>query len=302
MAKDDVVVEGMENALVVTSEGQEADPPPADEKSAEPELEPGDESKDDDSKKAEKDADEVSRRKRKYKRTQDRITTLTHNRDAETDRADQAELESEVWKKRFDATNKDDAPVRGDFKSEAEYFAALDKGQKYKAPVPLKGTAREDRTLLTAVMAKFDDDKEDFKDFDSLVLQSKDLAMTKAMIRGLSAFDNPTAIAYHLGNNIELSKEISELKDVGKITLAFKKIEEELAAGALEDKAEAERKAQEKADAKNPPKKESQAPAPIENLTGGNAGETGKKLEDMSFNEFNAEMDEKAKKGGKSFW
>lgn len=242
--------------------------------------------------------------KPKRQRFQKRIDRLTRERAEAERRAEEAErrlreLEQGKGNKPKGKPSSEE-PDPADFESYSDYLDALsewkandnneadnkggddsgkgdkdDKGKEEK-PDP------EFEEALAEVNESFAETKARYKDFDEVISQ-QDLAITADMVKAMAEADEPGEIAYYLGKNKSEAARIAQLpplaqaKEIGKLEVA-------IARGT-----------------KQPSKKVTGAPDPIEPVNGGGSSTT-KDVKDMSFDEYEQHMAQQEKKRGGGFW
>lgn len=298
------------NVTVVTSEFPEfdeqlrrqaeaaANPPKEEDKSKDKpkaesqDGEAGDTDKKPDGEPESKPAENASAKKRE--KTRKRIRQLNKRASTAESKVQQLENELEETKAKAEIAERRSkkqmdpkAPIREDYATDQEYFAALDHGEKKIEPKksePLTEQQRSFETALNDVKEDADSNAEKYPDFNEVV-GSKEVAMNQDMIIAVSSTDEPAGVAYYLGKNPEESKRISELSPE-RMFVEMGKIEAKIQAA----EAEAE---------KPPPKRKTNAPDPIKPVSG-NSADPGKELKDMGFNEFAKARDQEEK--GKKFW
>ena len=228
-------------------------------------------------------------RKSKKNGVQKRIDELVTDRETQRQRAEKAEAEVERLKGKDNSDkSKAEEPKESDFEKYDDYLDALGKWKKEsgeesteEAPTDNNadnGLTDNQKTAMAVLKERFDADRDNFEDFDKVALD-KDLPVSKEMLEALAECDDPAKVLYHLGKNPELSKEISE-KSPSQVMREITKLD--LAIEAKPSK----------------PVKTTEAPDPIDPV--GNNSEGEKAVEDMSFAEYEAHMNqqERKEKGG----
>ena len=262
---------------------------------------PEGESKDEGKKEGDKDtpdADDASG-KRHQRRFEKRIGRLTKRAGLAEERASSAEERAAKAERELaEIKSQSSKPKPEDFDTHKEFETALEKWTE-KKPKPSseakKPAANSDFVeALAEVSDSFEDGRKAHEDFDELVL-AKDTRITEPMIIAMADADDPSEIAYYLGKHKSETARIAELSPLRQAK-EIAKIELKLTAQD-KDKDKTPEK-ENKTEAKAPGKKVSQAPAPLNPLSGNDASE--KKLEDMDFAEF--EQERKRKSASKSFW
>ena len=229
------------------------------------------------------DASEITRRQRKSEKTRKRISDLTQGRKVAQDET--VELKNKLAKSEARVTRmlSGEAPNRDDYSSNQDFLKALDEGVTVKKVEPVSASDRDYEETQERVMAAFEDAEEKYDDFKDVVFNDS-TAFSKMIIVALDETENPGEVAYYLAKNVDEIEKISKLKPAGVIR-AIMKIEDQLVE-----------------DGKPPPKKQTEAPKPLENVLSGNRSTTpATELEDQSFNEFSKTRTAQKEARGK-FW
>lgn len=224
-------------------------------------------------------AEEVKPKKRRN--VQKRISELTRARHEAERRAQEAERQLQA----LEATTAPEAePKQEDFQSIDDYVLARAEWRAEKAVTrkleELSSTVQQNQqqAAQTAIDANWEVQveagRDQFDDFDDVVLDPGNTYFTTAMHRALSMDENGAAIAYHIASNPKLVREVSGLDDIGAV----------LRIGQLSAKL-----------AQKPVPKQTNAPKPVKTVGGGRSSPR-KTLEKMSQKEFEAEMDKREKR------
>jgi hypothetical protein len=289
---------------VVTSEAVE--PEKAKETTGEESATPEQNSKETDKKDDKKPADddgEDSQPKKGNGRFQKRIDRLTKRAAEAERRAEEAERklkEGEKGGKAKPETPSEDEPDPSEFDTYDEYLDALsdwnagDKSKPTKEDND-KGNAVDDDTgkkaeqdddhefseALEDVQDAFSESRSKYSDFDAIVIEQKDLQISREMVIAMAESEDPGEIAYHLGKNKEEAARIAKLSPIAQAR-EIGKLEAKLAAKP-----------------KQPIKKTTEAPDPIDPVKGNDS--TKKSMKDMDFKEYERTRNEQEQKG-KGFW
>lgn len=242
--------------------------------------------------------------RRSTRRFEKRIAKLTKRSKENGERAEKAEQRAQAAEAKLAKIEAQESrPKRDDFDSAEKYDEKLESWSREQAKA---GESDKDEQnseepegdfedALDDVFTSFDENKSRFKDFDKLVTSS-DLVITNEMVMQLSEMDDPTAVAYYLGNNKDEAKTIAGLTPT-KQARAFGKIEAML---EVESKAATDDGGDpEKNKAKDSGGNKLKAPAPINPLKGSDSGEVD--LENASFSEYERQRRTQSKGKGK-FW
>lgn len=254
---------GTEGFKVTTSDApvvSEVKDEKEDEKKVSGKEKPGDEN-------AAVDASEITRRQRKSEKTRERISKLTQARKVAQDETVEYKNKLELAEARIKRILSGDAPNRDDFSSNQDYLKAIDEGVSVKKAEPVSDSDREYEETQERVLAAFEDAEEKHDDFEKVVFNDS-TAFSKMIIVALDETEDPGEVAYFLGKNVKEIDRISKLKPAG-IIRAIMKIEDKLVE-----------------DGKPPPKKQTEAPKPLENVLSGSKATPATELKDQSFNEF----------------
>jgi hypothetical protein len=254
--------------------------------------------KDDESKKDD-DADNAGGN-RTPRRLERRIARLTKRGKENGERADRLERElQEARTKLASYEEQDSKPKSKDFDNDEDFETALEAWAKKqggkKAPQRRQTVSAEQQEIDDQILELVEDLKDNakrFTDFETLVF-NEETKITPDMALALSDTDDPAAIAYYLGTNRDEAKRIAGLtprlqaKEIGKL-------EAKLAAESEKDTGDTGKKPDESGgDEGNALRKQSKAPAPIDTLKGSDSSK--KNIEDMSFDEYEREVDKKGK-------
>lgn len=218
-----------------------------------------------------------------------------------TERAKKAELELEQLRQGNkpnvgepnNEPNNIEEPDPIDFDDYDKYLDALNKwndGTEESSNEKAKGTDnrktkeiteedQEYKEALEDVTDAFDDSREKYDDFEAVVT-ADDVQITIDMVKALSETENPGDIAYYLGKHKEEASRIAGLKPMAQA----KEI------GKLEAKV---------LNIKQPSKKTTQAPDPIDPVRGSDSSQ--RSTNDMDFNEYEKTMNER-ERSGRGFW
>lgn len=245
------------------------------------------------------DAAEKQPRKSRAQRRIDSIVAERENAKQEVERL-KKELASYQAKKEPEREK-----TQGDFDTYSEYLDYLDSLEdepeqvESKEPEQDKQDKKEpeqdnekepelthEQSIAHAqVLEQFDlaDDKP--SDFNEVVSR-KDLAITPEMLQGLAQCDNAAKVAYHLGSNPDVAKDIAS-SSVGDQITAIVNLEKTLSSAGSSPQKE------------TPQKRLSSAPDPISPV-GGTHDATPRPLHEVSFSEYEARMNarEQADAGG----
>lgn len=227
---------------------------------------------------------------------QKRIDKVIRQREDEKRKREAVERELAEFKAAKEESAKPKEPVESDFETYDEYLTALDKfdeSAKQEAPKEeAKKDKQQDSSEQESEPQLTDSQKSALgviqerltmvskpDDFDAVAL-NPDVSITGDMLEGLAECDNPEAVMYHLGKNMELANEISgktpaqQMREIAKLDLTVKI---------------------------KPPKpaKTTNSPDPINPVRG--ADSSTKSVEDMSFSEYEAHMNAQ-ERGKKSTW
>lgn len=227
---------------------------------------------------------------------QKRIDKVVRQREDEKRKREALERELAEFKAAKEESAKPKQPVESDFETYDDYLTALDKfDESAKQDAPKEDANKDeqkDKSDQDAEPQLTDSQKSALgvlqerltevskpDDFDDVAL-NPEVSITGDMLEGLAECDNPEAVMYHLGKNMELASEISgktpaqQMREIAKLDLTVKI---------------------------KPPKpaKTTNSPDPISPVRE-DAGST-KSLEDMSFSEHEAYMNEQ-ERGKKSTW
>lgn len=175
------------------------------------------------------------------------------------------------WK----ANDNDDADDKAGDDSDKGKDDKDDKGKDDK-PDP------EFEEALAEVTESFADVKSRYKDFDEVIGQ-QDLSITADMVKAMAEADEPGEVAYYLGKNKQEATRIAGLSSIAQAR-EIGKLEAVIARGN-----------------KQPSKKATGAPDPIDPVSGGGSSTT-KDVKDMSFDEYDHYMSQQEKKRGGGFW
>lgn len=253
----------------------------------------GEEGKDKETDKDAPDADDASE-KRHQRRFEKRINRVTKRAKLAEERADSAEQRaSKAERKLAELKAQNSKPKPEDFDRHEDYETALEKwteGKKKPEEAPKQRKNPEFEEAFAEVTDSFEEGRKRHKDFDDLVLVD-DLKITPPMVMAMADSDDPSEIAYYLGQHKDETARIAEMSPVRQAK-EIAKIELKLSEEKGKDKPS------DKANPAQPPKKVTTAPEPVKPVSGNDASE--KKLEDMNFAEFE-ESRNKARSKSK-FW
>lgn len=161
--------------------------------------------------------EEPEKPKRKRRNLQKRISDLTQRRIT-------AEQEAARLRQQLEAAKQpeisDEAPKQDDFKSYDDYLLAHAEYRSRKAvrdevaaltqQVQNQQTEQEQIARAADWSLKVENAREQYDDYDEVV-DRLDMPSTPAMIQAIQASENGTDIAYHLGQNPSLARELSTL-------------------------------------------------------------------------------------------
>jgi len=257
----------------------------------------------DDKKPAASDTGEEATAKKGNGRFQKRIDRLT-KRAAEAERKLQ-EAERKLQDKEGDKggkaepeTQSDGEPDPSEFDTYDEYLDALSSWKAEGKTKPEK--KKDDKTeadsddgdrsnddpefsdALDDVQDAFSDTRSKYDDFDTVVIEAKDLQISREMVIAMSEAEEPGEIAYHLGKNKEEAARIAKLSPIAQAREI----------GKLEVKLASKPKQPSK-------KKTTEAPDPIDPVSGSDSSK--KSVKDMDFAEYERTRNEQ-ERGKKSFW
>lgn len=257
-------------------------------------------------------AGEETGQRRGHARFQKRIDRLT-KRAAEAERRAK-ELEHKLQEvadnnggQEKPETKDDDDPDPSDFDNYDDYLDALadwkadkkigkkegkngdkaaadegaDKGDKGENPNEQEQEDNELTEAIEDIQDAFNETRKKYSDFDR-VIGSEDLHITKNMVIVMVDTDDPGAIAYHLGKNKREAERIAKLSPIAQAR-EIGKIEEKLSSAAQ----------------RQPVKKTTDAPAPIDPVKGSDSSK--KSPQDMDFAEYEQTQNEK-ERGSRGFW
>lgn len=261
--------------------------------------------KKDDKKPAADDAGEDGQPRKGNGRFQKRIDRLTKRAAEAERRAEEAErkLKQDKGKEGGKAepeTQSEDEPDPSEFDTYDEYLDAL---SDWKADSKSKPTKKDDdkdaaadedngkkteqdndpefTEALEDVQDAFTESRTKYDDFDALVVEQKDLQISREMVIAMAESDDPGEIAYHLGKNKEEAARIAKLSPIAQAR-EIGKLEAKLAAKP-----------------RQPSKKTTEAPDPIDPVKGNDS--TKKSMKDMDFAEYERTRNAQEQKG-KTFW
>ena len=289
----DESTDGTENFVAVTSEAEtlapseQSDAPEDTSDDAEQETEQQDGG----------DAEDAGAKRDAKGRFKKRIDKLTHEKKAAERKA--AELEKKLAQQSDNSekppdeqqNQTDEGPSPEDYDSYDDYLEALAEHKSGKASKAEEKESQQsaqeseedpDFDDAVAVMSEhFTDAREKYSDFDEVAL-ADDVPVTRDMMIAIADADEPGELAYYLGQNKAEAARIAELTTATAQARAIGKVEAQMAKGGP----------------KGPRKKTTEAPDPIEPVSG-NSPPT-RDPANMSFEEFEAQRNQQAQARG--FW
>lgn len=226
---------------------------------------------------------------------QKRIDKVTRQREEERRKNEALERENAELKAKLNKPEVEESkpPVESDYDTYDQYLDALDayenktpekkpekQPEQQQQSDEVEGELTDSQKTALAITQERVEAAEKPEDFEKVAL-NPDLPITGDMLEALAECDDPAKVMYHLGQNEDLATEIAgqspaqQMRAIAKLDLTV---------------------------TSKPPKptKTTKAPDPINPVSGSDAQE--KAPADMSFAEYEAHMNEKEQKRGKSSW